>query len=515
MIISNGQVGTWAALSYCWGGASAFTLREETLAKFSQGFPLETVPATIRDAIIVTRSLGLEYLWVDALCIFQDDTHDWATEASRMSYIYKQAQITIAAALAPSSKAGIFTKRKESIISCRLPWSATRRGTAYTNIDDTKKIYLRHYRRADLEDPKYWPWSARGWTLQEDQLSWRMLIYGTGRMLWKCPSVQVDEAGHMMKPPHHLAKRYFPPEGAREGDPASSCSPPSLPLLSAQFQHRTRIDGFFSGSDLYTAWYAIIADFTRRDLTCPEDVLPALSGLASEFSSLNGDKYRAGLWEKDMICGLLWRREQFPLSYRFGDEIRRGPGDAPSWSWAGVYGGATEWFHHQKMMMREYQEDIASAREVANVIDTDIELDGLDPYGRIRRGALILEAPCYFLRKIPLSLLESEPEGSAGSPTAFFWRFISYRREVAEVHVQHPGQQFALLQMVVNTELRLKMEFLLVETIGNRRDEFRRLSWISVDGRREIDRDEMEREDQAFLRGILADEWPVKIFTLV
>jgi hypothetical protein len=69
LVVTNGAHGSWAALSYCWGGDSNFVLKADNMQEMLNGIPLESFPATLRDAVHVTRRLGIRYLWIDALCI--------------------------------------------------------------------------------------------------------------------------------------------------------------------------------------------------------------------------------------------------------------------------------------------------------------------------------------------------------------------------------------------------------------------------------------------------------------
>ena len=69
VIAEKNQIGRWAALSYCWGGDFDFKLIINTIDDFHYGSPLGEFPRTVKNAIIITRSLGLHYLWVDAWCI--------------------------------------------------------------------------------------------------------------------------------------------------------------------------------------------------------------------------------------------------------------------------------------------------------------------------------------------------------------------------------------------------------------------------------------------------------------
>ena len=84
-----------------------FTTRSN-IDRFRRDIPLESFPLTFRHAIEVTRSLGVRYLWIDSLCIVQDDVGDWEEEAGRMGYIYDNSYATIFAERAAHCHAGLF-----------------------------------------------------------------------------------------------------------------------------------------------------------------------------------------------------------------------------------------------------------------------------------------------------------------------------------------------------------------------------------------------------------------------
>lgn len=64
--------------------------------------PWDKLPSTFQDAITVTRRLGIAYIWIDSLCIVQDDAQDWEREAAKMALIFESAYLTIAATAAPN-----------------------------------------------------------------------------------------------------------------------------------------------------------------------------------------------------------------------------------------------------------------------------------------------------------------------------------------------------------------------------------------------------------------------------
>jgi hypothetical protein len=113
--------GQYAALSHCWGGEQAAATTIANLRAQTQGIPTQSLRATILDAIKVTRGTGLRYLWVDTLCIVQDDSEDKHTGISTMGSIYKNATFTIAAFSAERASEGFLFNSKADQPIVKLP----------------------------------------------------------------------------------------------------------------------------------------------------------------------------------------------------------------------------------------------------------------------------------------------------------------------------------------------------------------------------------------------------------
>jgi len=78
--------GHYATLSYCWGGKMPLVTTRKTLKQHLQSLNIQDLPLMFRDAITITRLLGIRYLWIDALCIVQDDHQDWGNQAPRNGF---------------------------------------------------------------------------------------------------------------------------------------------------------------------------------------------------------------------------------------------------------------------------------------------------------------------------------------------------------------------------------------------------------------------------------------------
>ena len=100
----------YAALSYCWGGEQSFKLTHDRVTGWRSSIPYEELPQTLKDAFIVCLKLGIGCLWVDALCILQDDVRDKTVQIANMPAIYRNSAVTITAASASAASQGFLAR---------------------------------------------------------------------------------------------------------------------------------------------------------------------------------------------------------------------------------------------------------------------------------------------------------------------------------------------------------------------------------------------------------------------
>jgi hypothetical protein len=103
--------GCYATLSHCWGAAHFISTKRETLEKHKTSIEWDELPKTFQDAIVVARALGIRFLWIDSLCIVQDDKADWERESRCMATIYSKSFLNIAATGSADSTGGCFSRR--------------------------------------------------------------------------------------------------------------------------------------------------------------------------------------------------------------------------------------------------------------------------------------------------------------------------------------------------------------------------------------------------------------------
>lgn len=287
----------YAALSYCWGGDQPCKLRKATLQGAQTVILMDQLPQTIKDAIRVAREFELTFLWIDCLCIVQDDVEEVAREIDKMSEIFQGAVVTISAASASGSSEGFLQARTPTGANCpqfKLPFrsSDNRHGT----------ILLSPSSQQSIPDPI----DFRAWTLQEHILSSRIVCYGSQQLYWICRKGRCNYGGV------ELTRNTMAIHGPIKQAYALSKESWHLPSPDA-------------------TWDYIVGSFTARKLSNPSDKLVAISAIAKEFSYLKRTKYIAGLWEKTLFRDLVWHRtpsstpQPRPKTYR-----------APSWSWAAI-----------------------------------------------------------------------------------------------------------------------------------------------------------------------------------
>ncbi|KAK8127285.1 HET-domain-containing protein [Apiospora sp. TS-2023a] len=246
----------YTALSYCWGQGSSIKATSANIDLLAQECSISELPAVLRDAISITRKLGIDYIWIDALCILQDDASDWEREASFMDSIYKEAYLTIAAS-SSSDVHDSFLDRQSASHSVGLQLETF----------DGRDLHIRARKRpacgvhASFEAPD--PWRRRAWTFQEQQLATRLISFTANELQWRCKGNPDCECGDVK---HTVDWRfpYFEPE--------------------VYTDERTM-------AELSDFWHNAVMQYSPRDLTFVSDKLPAISGLWASVDGLVGYWY--------------------------------------------------------------------------------------------------------------------------------------------------------------------------------------------------------------------------------
>jgi Heterokaryon incompatibility protein (HET) len=315
-----GQRGVYIALSYCWGDNQEFKNTNSNYHEFrTNGIEYSKLAQTLKDAIQITRLLGVRYIWIDAICIIQSmegqseiGNEDFNREGLRMQDYYGNSSLTILVGSASDCNHGFLEARRGRLQNAlpSVPFE-------YTRHDGIKAghIYAELYSSYQVG-----PLEQRAWTLQEDILSPRLLIFGKDQMGYRCGIGEVWEDGTS-----NLAKW--------DGKGLFDVSPRMILAVNT-----STTDGR-ARDRMLRQWYPMLQKYTRRQRSNPYDKLTAIAGIAQHAHQLIGGRYLFGLWETDIIRGLLWRSGWLPgdpdppLSLNRVDAFK-----APSWSWASTEG---------------------------------------------------------------------------------------------------------------------------------------------------------------------------------
>jgi hypothetical protein len=174
-------------LSYCWGKSNDPAKTTSTnIEQRKSGISVFDLPKTIQDAILITRLMGIHYLWVDALCIIQgdgnSDTPDWRREAGRMGLYYANALCCICASVSSDSSGGFLAERELA----RFSWFQHSVPRSESN-GEIKGTYSVLPPRMWLgEELKQTPLMTRAWCFREWMLSRRILHWTRSGLYWEC-----------------------------------------------------------------------------------------------------------------------------------------------------------------------------------------------------------------------------------------------------------------------------------------------------------------------------------------
>lgn len=294
------------------------TTTTENFAERKSNIPFSTLPTTFQDAITFCRKVGVYYLWIDSLCILQNSYEDWEKEAAVMGQVYQHALCTLSATCSSNGTEGCRVRHPHQYGSTDIDvgnqrvrlwtkypwrWAGTLSGMNEGNFIPTP------------------PLNSRGWTLQERQLSTRILHFTEYMVLWECKehraSTQVPWGQSKEERDEDWDFRLFDKN----------------PIVDMSKQ--------VDNTPSRRSWHEIIEDYSSRRLTVSSDKLPALAGIAQQLDGKGGyGRYVAGLWEIHLPSSLLWKA--VPVGDRAYSPCTRATiYRGPSWSWVSLDGKVT------------------------------------------------------------------------------------------------------------------------------------------------------------------------------
>lgn len=322
---------SWVCVSYVWGKTNALRLLKSNIHAFSTPGSLtpDILPAIAEDAIQVTKGLAEKFLWIDSLCIVQDDAQDKGRYISQMDSIYALASVVIVAASCVDANSCLPGVRPGSRHMEQEPFTI-RNVSLVQSLDPIQgvKMDFRTGRAGSYLGKTLW--DTRAWTLQERFLASRCLVFTSEQVFWECEEAFWCEDSFRDFP--HIAP-----------DP-----------------HRSSL----CGGELNLTWNSdiptfdhfyrtVLEEYSGRSLTYDSDALNAFSGIIRAFERSAGQPFFWGMPTGFMESTLAWGSRSHSLKRRWGNELsiheaRKGNW-FPSWSWAGWTSGVNAKLDNQKL----------------------------------------------------------------------------------------------------------------------------------------------------------------------
>ncbi|KAF1954330.1 HET-domain-containing protein [Byssothecium circinans] len=335
----------YTTLSHRWGDEQPVRTLKANLQAFKRTiFPLYSrtkrrIPRTFNDALKITRALGLRYIWIDSLCIVQDDERDWQHEAMRMADVYRGSYLNIAAIDSPNCNGGCALDLGWGAMSLSGPNMEGRRVRVRPTPADPVEVFSS-------------PLNMRGWVFQELTLAPRVLYCGRKQMYWQCTEKVHSEDGYI----DHSVALNIP--GDREG-------------LAGE----------------YYDWTAWVADFSQREFTVLTDRLPALHGVVQHYAEGTEHVFLLGLWKESLLRDLAWRTRLVDCNvFAAYPTERSGLANVPSWSWLSLhvhkFPGGVVYFPSTKW-----------ATMMTDIREVEVLWESVPLFSSIASTKLVLEGP--------------------------------------------------------------------------------------------------------------------------
>lgn len=468
----KGEKAPYVTLSYCWGDGLPLRTLTNNISQHKKGIPLEAFPATMRDIIPLARYLGFRYLWIDALCIIQDNPADWQEQATTMTAIYQGCSLNIAVSDAQSCDAGATrTLHRSSVLL------GTKSSSVSTQNSDAEIVVVCEP-QLNRNSPSEGPLSTRGWVFQETLVSIATIYICHYGLYWDCCSRSCRQGTS------EDLRNPIGGGGMARFETAKASWASNLSRLSQTTSRAARAWGGGHRPDVRQrtsplwALYPWVSAVSGRRLTVPKDKLPVFSGLVSRIVAASGATYVAGLWKEDIILGLTWHVERAsPSSERHNYR-------APSWSWASV-DGRVEWLWCISVNAK-YPAHVLLGTNDLEVLDIVVDEVFPGSFGEVRGGRITAIGTLYDETQLSGQLYcfrdEKRKVVEGFQPKRYFLQ-IAYVQAVRATIGKAKGAFWQTFLMIEKTDSTKKNEF---RRVGYAHDQDRRSAQYNGGRRKRI-----------------------------
>ncbi|KAH7398644.1 hypothetical protein DE146DRAFT_497806 [Phaeosphaeria sp. MPI-PUGE-AT-0046c] len=373
--ISSGAA--YNTLSHRWSKQPTATLSNKNLNRFKQAIPPEALSKIYLDAIEFTKRAGVQYVWIDSLCIIQDSVDDWVAQSASMDQVYQHGYCNLAAAddfnkglnidhcSTVNSSPGFVKTRWTNLTNACMTWYTSWSGWWSSSGQGWIEVY------------------SRGWVVQELCLSPRTIHFQQDQLDWECRRGFACE----MWPIHIPATEVGP----------GLCGPQIGSIAGWgqwSFSFKWPMEHNLATDQILQRWLGLVDRYTKCDLTIQTDRLVAISALAKRFALLLDDQYLAGMWKRHLVGQLDWIAVD-RYNKLLWPQVSVCGYIAPSWSWAS----------HSSIIYspRRYGADVTvkHTHDLVNIVEASVtpKYAGAT-YGAVREGHLLLWGLLQPLRRV-------------------------------------------------------------------------------------------------------------------
>jgi hypothetical protein len=340
---------------------SAITTQASLQSRYTS-IVLNDLPLTFIHAIKVAKQLGMQYLWINQLCIIQDSEEN--QELSSINEIFMNSYLTIADSASANDQEGLFrTLDVEKNDSVEFECTSSKTG-------ETRKIRAMPCQQSWQRMYENSPLSKTARALHERELSPRVLHFTAFEVLWECRTVKSTEG--------------WPTENAVFRNEWPNSAPRILDTLEN-----------LGESNAFDLWHEAVTKYTYRTGSSSGETYAVLGNLARLFRKHIPGEYIAGVWEEDFLRSLAWGAFSTTTA-GMRPAKRHDTYIAPSWSWASVDGPISfSAIKGQTSSSRERVPRIINTHQKGSLSITshNIELVGPNHYGPLSTGCLKVSTP--------------------------------------------------------------------------------------------------------------------------
>jgi len=426
------------------------TLQRGNLEHFTESISLRGLSKTFQDAVQTAQRLGFQYIWIDSLCIIQDDYDDWQRESSTMSNVYAGSNLNIAATAAEEGHIGCFFQRDQRTIQRIRPCVVQ---IPSQGAQDAMYAFQNPFHW--LKEVDQSPLARRAWVLQERFLAPRTLHFGASQMYWECSNIVACESF-----PFGMGNTVA-------GDKSFAFNAAHAKCFEDR-KDRKQDEAYWNEFSAF--WHTIVRSYSRARLTKEGDKLVAISGIARFCQSKTGDQYIAGLWKNNLHAHLLWSIERWvepsgvsavtPAKEHLTDVTSAKKYIAPSWSWTSTDRPVK--FHGP------------AGRIMISILDIHLVPLGHDPLGQLKAASLRIQ--CSQLRAPVLPLKRGTHE---------FYSIISVEHDYRfEFDADLPDKMNHVYMLIVEHSTPYTYERnvrgLLISATGEQQGQYRRVGYFEL-----------------------------------